>query len=180
MKKAIKVVVIFFLAIIVLKVLFSGSAPKDVKETTKVTPDYTQSMFDIGDKSGLHVETICANPKPAAEGVDFVIKNGEGFKMAGYTLYFTIDPDGNAPITEKGWRKIDINAKGAMPMTEAFFLTAFDLKDTLDNGTAKVKFAITKGVPPRAGDDVWVYDGKKIVLTAAMVNLSPCSTLSAK
>lgn len=179
MKKAFKVIAIIFVAIIVARILFPGSSAVK-KEAVKAKPDYTQSMFDIGNKDGLHVETLCANPAPGPNGINFVIKDGEGYRMAGYTLYFTIDLDGNSPITEKGWRKIDIDAKGAMPMTEAFFLTAFDMKDSLDNGTAKVKFAITKGVPPRAGDDVWVIDGGLLVRTSAMIGLSPCSTMSAK
>lgn len=148
------------------------------EELKSVKPDYTQSIFDIGNKDGLHVETLCANPAPKPEGINFVIKDGEGYKMAGYTLYFAVDPDGNSPITNKGWRQIKLDAPGQMTMTEAFFMTAFELKDTLDNGTAKVRFAITKGVPPKAGDAVWTIDGGRLVMYGAGISLSPCSTLS--
>uniref|UniRef100_A0AAU8KXY2 Uncharacterized protein n=1 Tax=Pantoea phage Survivor TaxID=3232176 RepID=A0AAU8KXY2_9CAUD len=176
-KRALKWFAIILVVLFVLRACTVGdhkAADTDV-DVSPAIPENT-SLFTIGNMDGIHVETLCKNPgKP--EGVNFVIKDGQGNVLNDYKLFMLLDLDGNSPITTKGWKEIKIHAPGQMTMTEAFFLTAFGMKDALDVEGPKFKFAITKGYPA-AGDDVWVEPSKRVILYGAIFNTSKCSTLS--
>lgn len=166
------------LALVIVYNILSGPAAtpttKHVEEVRSLVKQ--QSLFNIGDVNGIHVETLCKKENEP-EGINFVIKDGAGNVLPDYRLFFTVDLDGNAPVTTKGWKEIKINQPGSMTMTEAFFLTAFESRNMLDNDRAKMKFVISQN-EPAVNDDVWTENGKRIVLYGAGITSSSCSTLT--
>lgn len=166
------------LAVVIVYNALSGPSPtpteKHVEEVRGLVKQ--KSLFNIGNVDGVHVETLCKK-EGAPEGINFTIKDGQGNELPDYRLFFTVDLDGNSPITTKGWKEIKIHNPGDMTMTEAFFLTAFDSRGILDNDRAKMKFVISQN-EPAVDDDVWVEKASRVVLYAAAIGSSDCSTLS--
>lgn len=166
------------LAVVIVYNILSGPDSNPVDKQVDEVQDLVKqkSLFNIGDVNGIHVETLCKKEGSPA-GINFAIKDGQGNELPNYRLFFTVDVDGNAPNTTKGWSEIKIHSPGSMTMTEAFFLTAFQSREILDNDRAKMKFVISPN-EPAVDDDVWVEKASRIVLYAAAIGSSDCSTLS--